>query len=1094
MRAARCARGRPGGKEARDEACTVDSGPMPTIRVTTVPDPALLLERAVEGVTLGSGIGEAAVWPTLSAWIVLRQGGLRDDLHRLLAERGLPGWFGAPVCLFSELPERWGAVVAQGAPLTDPERHALLSALLDDPALALFRRSGADAWVTPVDRLVGELMGEGIAPDDFRRALAGASGRDGRPEADAATGDAFTAERADALARIYAEWHRALERLGRTDGRDGRVRLAREIETDPAGFAARLGGRREVRIVGLADLRGGWRPLLRALQRADALDSIEILTNAGAGLAAELGANHDVATSPPSTAAQTLLEAPDVAREVEHIAVRVRALLDSGAPPHRIAVIARQARPLVDDLAGALTRAGVPVTARRRTRLAHTAPARALRAILALPAESWSRHSVVEFAENPLLKCDVPARIINLVGFERPILSRGEWTSAFETLLAKCEAPDGDTGETRGRSALPPGAEVRAALDAWTFLEARWAPLDVPRPLVEWFRWVRDVLTDGDWGIAAALDESFGDDDAWRTDRRAADAIADAATAWERALRAFGSGTAPMTAERFAERLGVLLDEDLVTLPASDFGVVVAEALATGWRAFDHVFVAGLTAGEFPVRPGRDVLLDTDERKALIANGLPLDAPDAWRARERALFDVLCAAPRSQLTLSWSATDLDGRDVARSAFVDDIVARLAGELGAARAADDDDQALISAGILERVPSHAVITRGFPSVRDAATLTRAEEIGARERQRSRTADAYNGAIEDAELLVWLAEQYGPRYVWSATLLEKAAVCGWQAFAERLLRLAVRAEAEDVMEPTTRGVMLHDALARFFAAARKRTGTSAAVVLRADAAWAEALMDECLTAAWDEAARAGAWLGPQVLHTAARAALLRDLLAYLEFEITWNEDARNPERSRAAPFKTVRTGAHQEEVRFGPIEISGGDVRFRLQGIVDRVDLGVDERIGRAGADDDADARPTEIIAAIDYKTSVYSTPAQGTGAGWADGVVLQLPLYAAALAALRPHSELARIEYRSIRKPKSVHALNFIPMNKRGRAGPDAKSQQRYESALEAAGKVVERVRGGTFAASPAPSCGCPSYCVARDICRIPGGPESSKWP
>ena len=368
---------------------------MPTPRVIAILDPARLLERAVEGLFPLAAASDANPWPTLPAWIVLRQGGLRDDLHTLAARRGVPGWFDAPICLFNELADRWGGDEPL-APLSEPERQAILSGLVERHGGTIFRRGASpEAWVGALDRLIGELIGEGVTPDDLERAL------------HVAASDPFSAARADVLSRIYVEWHATLARARRADGRDGKIHLATAIARDPAGFTARLGGRRDVRIVGLADLRGGWRALIAALAASPALDRLELLTTFRLPLDPALVADYSECEpddAPEAALLRTnasaprdvrLVEAPDAAREMELIAVRVRALLDAGVAPSRVAVVARQARPLVHEVSSALTRLGVPITARRRTGLAHTAPARALRAILGLVTDGWSRHAMI---------------------------------------------------------------------------------------------------------------------------------------------------------------------------------------------------------------------------------------------------------------------------------------------------------------------------------------------------------------------------------------------------------------------------------------------------------------------------------------------------------------------------------------------------------------------------------------------------------------------------------------------------------------------------------------------------------------------------
>src|SRR5690606_25095048 len=73
-----------------------------------------------------------------------------------------------------------------------------------------------------------------------------------------------------------------------------------------------------------------------------------------------------------------VIEAPDVDRELEEVARRVRALIDAGTEPRRIAVVARQSRPYVERTVAALNRFGVPAAARLRTGYADIPAIRAL--------------------------------------------------------------------------------------------------------------------------------------------------------------------------------------------------------------------------------------------------------------------------------------------------------------------------------------------------------------------------------------------------------------------------------------------------------------------------------------------------------------------------------------------------------------------------------------------------------------------------------------------------------------------------------------------------------------------------------------------
>lgn len=1057
---------------------------MASLHVTRILDPALLLERAVDGLFPLEPTSVAQPWPTIAAWVVLRQGGLRDDLIRLAARRGVPGWFDAPICLFNEIESRWSADAVH-APLNDAEREALLSALLAEHATPLFGGTqGFEAWVPAVDRFIGEVVAEGISALDLSRTL------------NATASDEPSRTRAAALGAIFLAWEATLARLGRVDGRDAKVRLARAITDDPEAFALRLGGRREIRLVGLADLRGGWRPLLRALEGSSAIDRVEILTSApltvesAVEFESQPGERDEtvlaVATfasalfsgaTPNAGPHVQLLEAPDGARELEQVAVRVRALIDSGADPRDIAVIAREARPTVDFAAAALGRLGVPVTARRRIALGHTAPGRAIAAILRAAAESWSRHSVAELAEHPLLRTGLDPLVVNHVGYASAMGALDGWRDALARLLVRCEARarGDDDGEER-RSALPPLDRVREAVDAWARLAPRLHPLMERRDLGAWCGWVAATLEDGDWGIGERLAEPCADEEVWRADRRARDEIADLARTWRAATKEFDHPSMPLDASGFADRFALMLGQDLVTPPATDFGVVVAEALAAGWRGFKHLFVVGLASGAFPRRPAPGTLFDPVERRELAAAGLALDPADAWRDRERELFRVLCAAPCESLTLSWPSMDAEGREVARSTYVDEVAAVLARRDGIAEQ-DDLDTELIKRGLLVVSPTHEQLVPGFPVVTSPAAAARAREVAARENGRSELPSAFNGLIEDSGLVADLSSRYDERYEWSATQLEEAAKCRWQWFASRQLRLEARADADDLMEPTTRGSVLHDALDRFFRAAAGVFG--APVYLRdGDADRARDLLMESLDEAWTATAERGEWLGPVATRQVAREEMAAELTDYLAFEIAWNEKSFS--KSATKSRGNVRTGAVGGEFEFRSVPLKGAGVSFLLRGMVDRVDRGVDMRV--EGAE--------HYLAAIDYKSSIYSTPGAGEKQAWDDGIVLQVPLYAAALRVLHPHDQLARMEYRTIRKPDVVHQLVLAPMRTdKLQDAPEA--EEKLARALDAAGGKIAQLRRGELPAAPTASAGCSPYCAARDICRIPGGPRDT---
>jgi RecB family exonuclease len=169
-----------------------------------------------------------------------------------------------------------------------------------------------------------------------------------------------------------------------------------------------------------------------------------------------------------------------------------------------------------------------------------------------------------------------------------------------------------------------------------------------------------------------------------------------------------------------------------------------------------------------------------------------------------------------------------------------------------------------------------------------------------------------------------------------------------------------------------------------------------------------------------------------------------------------------------------------VRFDDVVLERGGVRFRFRGFIDRVEVGVDDRFDNAGA----------FVVAVDYKTTKYAAPAKGEAKGWGDHVVLQVPLYAYALTRLREGKVPARVEYRAIKSPDVVLPLQLYTVDKKtGQVSEDPDAKAQFEGALDAVAAHVLRARGGEFPAAPAPSCGCPSFCHALEICRVAGGPQ-----
>ena len=985
--------------------------------------------------------------------LAVRQGGVRDDILALAAERGVPGWFDEPVSIFTELPKYLGHTAR--VPCGDFERAVILTGILRALAGEVFGRKlrRPEGFLRSLDRLLGELAGEGVAPDAFERALESRKGR-----------DTFEKSRDHELALIYREYRAALEANNRRDGRDTWIDCAGAMRADPAALARRLGGRREIRLFGLNDLRGGWRELLAAAAMSEAVDRIVVYSAEALDLDFGERRAAGVGGGAAPVAVRECVAAPDVDREVEEVARRIRALADGGVPLRRIAVVARQARPYVDLASAALERCGVPVTARRRMGLQEIPVVRAVRALFAAAGDGWTRHPLVEVAEQPYFASELDPGILNFAGFRRRIAGLLQWERALRELHAEAERDEARPADDHGerRNPLPPASRVAAALEGWHRFAERARALDGTRTLREWVGWLEMFLAGDPWHMAdrvnAVPDGRF---DIARLDLAGWKALREITAGWSRALDAWGNAEDRLSVHDFATQLAELLQGDIALRTPMRRGVQVLEAHAAAYRSFDHLFLIGLEAGRFPLRSPVSPILDEADRRDLAALGVPFESREAWDAREQELFGVLAASAVQGLTVSWSRLDTGGREVVRSAFVDD---------------------LLEGSALEpvEIPTSRVLIDGVRRYRGADAARQARHALRIERLRAAGAPSpYNGLIEDPTLLAWLAQAFGDDRLWSPTQLESFAKCPWSYLSARLLRLARLDDPDEEMDPMTRGSILHDALRRFYTEEGARTG--APVFLRgADLDRVLPLMEHALDAALADA-RGQVWLGHPSLESAKRAELQRLLFRYLAFEAAHNDRMYN---NRTGNAYILRTGVVAHEVAFDGLVLDRGGVKFRFRGSIDRVESGVDER-----------APTSRFLAAVDYKTSAYAAPGGGCrdrDQPWTDGVVLQVPLYAYALTQLRPDDTVARVEYRAIRQRKTVHSLELYQVDRKTHEIiADAAAQTRLDAALDAVAGHVQRARRGEFPAAPAESCGCPDFCPSIEICRVPGGPRKA---
>lgn len=1044
-------------------------------------DVGKLLESAADGFLRPLRATPDNPFPSPDYLLALRQGGLRDDLIRLAASRGCKGWFDPPLCIFNELP-RW-----LGKPntrvLTDVERIALLANVVRRVGGAVFGQSGRlDCYLDSLDSFFGELVSEGLSPPEFDAATASLFGEKG----------SFNARKNLELTKIYRAYVAALDAAGARDGRDSLVAAADIIAKDGVGFAARLGGRKEIRFYGLADLRGGWKRLLSVLAECPSILSVRVYSTrefspselkglppfevrhltAETNIAASLFRTVATIDREPAHGRFTVIEAPNTERELGEVALEVRRLVDDGVPIHRIAIVTRQGRPYVELVVRALRCVGVPATARLRVAFNEIPVVKAVLSLFAGAANGWTRQSLTEIAGFPYFVPLLEPAVLNSIGFRRSVRGLPAWQAAIEELRRETERISEPTrDENHGPKARLSVATVEDALCKFVKFKELLSDLDGKRTLFEWLEWLERFLSEDRLDVGRRVYSAAGSDyEPVRRDIAGWRGLQTISTEWKKAVANWGDAATPDSADAprisvadFSKRLREMLDGQVGIRTETQRGVQVMEALAAAYREFDFLFLCGMEAGSFPLPAPRSPILDDDDRATIGTFGFHLDTGADWDFRERDLFRTVVSGARN-LTVSYPAIGIRGAESIRSAFVE----ALAANAGEARRPVDE---------------YAVITPGMPVVSSANGRALADHAASVECERLTGVESrFSGRIEDEELRDWLRVAFDDNKLWSPSQIEAYAKCPWAYFSGYLLGVEKFEEPDEDMQATIRGSLLHAALARFYDAVADEIGRPA-FLRSGDLEWAEKLMARTLDAVFD-GIQERAWTGHPALRDVKRAELKRELCRYLAWEVEFHDRMDDHKKSDAL---ILRTGAAAHELSFGEsgaVVLERKGIRFKFRGTIDRVDEGIDPRI----------ENPSRFVAAIDYKSSIGGVPGGGKGAAWNEGVVLQVPLYAYALTRIRDDVDVSRVEYRPLRETRPgaspgtarPHCLQLYQVDKKtGVLRRNEDDAAKMERALDAVCDHVIKAKNGYFPVSPAPSCGCPAYCHAYDICRVP---------
>jgi RecB family exonuclease len=1033
-------------------------------------------------------------------WVVHRA--QRDRLYERAARRGLPGWFNPPVSFFSQLRDSFGISERPIGILTGRLLVArLATASARHHRVAAATREAGPARGHMLDRLFSELLPEGTTPDELAGALAGLET------------DGFGERRNAWVVDTYRAFLQALDERERYDPRSIHAIVAGRIEA--GGLRSAIGGARRLHVYGLTSLRGR-RRLVRALASQDEVEVLVYLPTEVGDSEWDLLANRPPRLVSGSESDQTVRvqPAPDAVRETRWIARQIKTLLAAGdVALHEVAVVARTGRQDTRRLHRALREAGVPSTARIRTRLAEIPALRAILELFRAASEGWTYRGVRQVLASPYFDVDIDLRGIDHLSTIRRIHGLDEWHRWLERLRERAEA-----NERRALARVGvTSARLEHDLSRFERLRTVLGALEGEHTELQWIDRTLAILRGDGLDLRRRLCHAVGDRwDIVRLDQRGALALEGLLVEWGEWPGVRASRTAFPAGEWYARLRRLLEANELALSTPLQQGVQILEAHEAASTPFRHTFLAHANDGVFPHPLATAGVFTEQERMALKTLGLPLTTRVEALEREHRLWRAIVSGP--DITITYRTTDASGVPRLPSPLVPDHDpgseiprtrmevtprgddAEDPGELAVSRPEltqgdvarfgrirRGGDRSAFHTPDPHRV-GHAVLTAFADELRSghldpfidtegelfgeapiAAERGGTEEepptvdssaaaalFGVR-RPLSEQPTAWNGKIRDPWVLAYIREHFGEDRQWSATQLEAYGRRPFDFFLDRVLGLGDMEEADEETSPLTYGSIAHAILQRFFESLETPHPTS--FDPRAHRHLDRAF--EAICGAYEHAE--GEWLGVPHVWRAKRAELRDRLERFLTWEL---------EKARGSPIAlelAFGLGKDRPAVDLSGADRCGAHQHLILGGRIDRVD--------RTGEAEDA---PLRII---DYKSGSYVP----TAGAYKDGAGLQTALYMAAVQELGIGSAAEGV-YRSLKNRRNQSKLKASGV----------------EAILRFARSIPARIRGGLFEAVQARSTAIAPWQPGPDLTRstahvtggtrfdaVPGSVESS---
>jgi ATP-dependent helicase/nuclease subunit B len=604
-----------------------------------------------------------------------------------------------------------------------------------------------------------------------------------------------------------------------------------------------------------------------------------------------------------------------------------------------VAIMARDLEPYRLFLEETAAEFGIPLRIVGGQPLNENPAVTALLALLSLPAQDWTRRTLIEAWRSPYFDFSEQGINLNSAAMLDEIsrigkVSQGlsQWRESFE-MWEKKKALANEDGESF--RTIEHDEQVKGKFESFVDLLTPPSRADM-----------REYV--------AFIESLIGDDPALLTNfsphennglNMVVNARANPATA-ERdvaALRAFKDvlrglilaketlAADSLEYETFYADLRGAVESATFTVSA-EAGVFAASALDGRGLSFEAVVLMGLSEGEFPKQEREDILLRESDRAALRERGLPLETK--LHGDEGTLFYQAITRGRQRLLLTRPYLAEDGQAWEPSPFWAEVM-RLNGDQPTVRVRGDVRLA-DSAEAASKV-EWVEAARDF----DIRIQKGIEVLKARMNPKAEGIYEGDTSTRFASVKVSdLSERFGAAHGWSASRLESYGACPFEFFVAHAMELEPREEAEEGFDVRMLGSMLHKILEDVYSGV------------------------ELTTAAGKAFASAPEEYGfrPTALWTQQQAELLRTLEKTID------------ELNKVSQGYTPK----QMEARFGMgnpslvLKTSAGDVR--LHGYIDRLD-----------------SAPDGTLRVIDYKAGSSAISASHLK----EGRRLQLPIYALA---------------------------------------------------------------------------------------------------